>query len=119
MKTRPGFVVSKAVTVAVLAWAFHADAASKPAPIEVASEKAPDAFAVRFETTKGAVVIEAYRTWAPNAVDRFYNLVRSGYLDGNLFTRVDPQQGVDFGINGDPDMFKAWSEAPIATGPPQ
>ena len=96
-----------------------AGADSKAAASEVPSETAPAAFAVRFETTKGAFVVEAYRAWAPHAVDRFYNLVRSGYLDGNLFFRVDPQAGVDFGIHDDPKTRKTWANSTIPCDPPR
>jgi peptidyl-prolyl cis-trans isomerase A (cyclophilin A) len=45
-----------------------------------ATERAPDRFRVRFETTRGPFVVEVTRAWAP-AADRFYNLVRAGYYD--------------------------------------
>lgn len=106
-------IVTALVSVALL----HAE--PKAAAPEIASDTAPAAFAVRFETTKGAFVIEAYRPWAPLAVDRFYNLVRSGYLDGNLFIRVTAENGADFGINGDPKTTKAWGKSPIPCDPPR
>ncbi len=33
---------------------------------------APDEFKVRLDTTKGAIVIDVHRDWAPNGVDRFH-----------------------------------------------
>src|SRR5580658_5472083 len=37
--------------------------------------KAPDTFKAKLTTTKGDIVIEVHRDWAPNGADRFYNLV--------------------------------------------
>src|ERR1043166_1820730 len=42
--------------------------------------KAPEDFKVKFDTTKGPVLIELHRAWAPKGVDRFYNMVRNGYF---------------------------------------
>jgi hypothetical protein len=43
------------------------------------TEAAPAVFRARFDTSKGAFVIEAHREWAPLAADRFYNLVKNGF----------------------------------------
>lgn len=72
------------------------------------AEPAPETFKVRFETSKGAFVIEAHHAWAPLGVDRFYYLVRRGFYDGNRFFRVVPNFMVQFGINGDPQISAAW-----------
>src|SRR4029078_7526749 len=37
---------------------------------------APDVFKARFDTTKGAFVIEVHRDWSPAGADRFYALVK-------------------------------------------
>ena len=50
--------------------------------------EAPREYKVRLETSKGAIVIEVHRDWAPNGADRFYELVTSGYYDDNRFFRV-------------------------------
>src|SRR5215469_6607074 len=42
--------------------------------------KAPEVYRVRFNTTKGEVILEINRAWAPIGADRFYNLVRGGYF---------------------------------------
>ena len=52
------------------------------------NERAPDIYRARFETSQGAIVIEAHRDWAPNAADRFYNLVKNGFYDNARFFRV-------------------------------
>ena len=42
------------------------------------TEKAPDVYKARLETTKGPIVITVHRAWAPLGTDRFYNLVKNG-----------------------------------------
>lgn len=81
------------------------------------TEKAPDTFKVRFDTTKGAFTIEVTRSWAPNGADRFYNLVKSGYFKDTGFFRVVPGFMVQFGIHGDPKVAAAWREANIPDDP--
>jgi peptidyl-prolyl cis-trans isomerase A (cyclophilin A) len=76
-------------------------------------ERAPDSFRANFDTSAGAFVIEVHRDWAPNGADRFYNLVKSGFYDGNRFYRVTPLMAV-WGLNGDPEVAKAWLSARIA-----
>src|SRR2546421_12424854 len=41
------------------------------------TEKAPDSFKVRFDTTKGAFTAEVTRSLAPTGADRFYSMLRS------------------------------------------
>ncbi len=82
-----------------------------------ADEHAPDNFHVRLETTKGSILLEVHRDWAPIGTDRFYTLVRSRYFDGNRFARVVKGRWAQFGINGDPAIAKAWRDRPIADDP--
>src|SRR5262249_15223071 len=63
---------------------------------EVGQALSPAAFRVKFDTTKGPFVIEAHRDWAPNGVDRFYNLVRNGFFDDSRFYRVLPNYIAQF-----------------------
>lgn len=79
--------------------------------------QAPDSFRARFSTTKGDFVIGVHRAWAPLGVDRFYNLVRSGYYDGVRFFRVIPGFMAQFGIHGDTAVTTAWRERRIADDP--
>jgi peptidyl-prolyl cis-trans isomerase A (cyclophilin A) len=81
------------------------------------TEKAPDVFQARFETTKGAFTIEVTRAWAPNGADRFYNLVKNGYYDNCRFFRVLAGFMAQFGINGDPKLNAVWSQARIPDDP--
>jgi len=83
----------------------------------LATERAPDAFRVNLETTKGDVVILVNRSWAPNGADRFYNLVKIGYYDDVSFYRVIKGFMAQCGFNGDPAVSAAWSRARIADDP--
>lgn len=69
---------------------------------------APAVSVVRLETTKGNIDIEVTRDWAPRGVDRFVSLVRAGYYDDVRFFRFNPGRWIQFGINGDPQIAKAW-----------
>lgn len=78
---------------------------------------APDTFIVRFETSRGDFFVETVREWAPRGADRFYNLVRAGFYDGNKFFRVISGFVVQWGINGDPEVSKAWARQCIEDDP--
>lgn len=78
-----------------------------------AAEKAPDTFKVQFQTSKGDFTIEVTRAWAPNGADRFYNLVKIGFFDDCRFFRVIQNFMAQFGLNGDPEVSKAWRSASI------
>src|SRR5262249_16796470 len=71
---------------------------------------APIQFSVRLETTKGAIVIDVRREWAPHGADRLYALVKAGYYDDTRFFRVVQGRWAQFGINGDPALAKAWRD---------
>jgi peptidyl-prolyl cis-trans isomerase A (cyclophilin A) len=75
--------------------------------------QAPATFKVNFSTTKGDFVVEVQREWAPSGADRFYNLVRANFYDGVRFFRTVRGFMVQFGINGDPAVSKAWQNANI------
>jgi peptidyl-prolyl cis-trans isomerase A (cyclophilin A) len=84
---------------------------------ERAVEKAPDVYKVKFATTKGDFVVEVHRDWAPTGADRFYNLVKLGYYDGNKFFRAVEGFMVQFGISGEPSVNGAWHQAAITDDP--
>ena len=69
---------------------------------------APDSYRVRLETSRGPIVIEVHRDWAPHGAVRFYELVNAGYFDDNRFFRVVKGQWAQFGINGDPAVARQW-----------
>ncbi len=83
------------------------EAPPKPAP---KVEKTPDLFQAVFDTSKGKVVIEVHRDWAPTGVDHFYTLIKTGFYDGARFFRVT-RAYVQFGINGAPQTNGLWSTA--------
>lgn len=72
------------------------------------SKTAPEIFQVEFQTSKGSFIIEAHRPWSPHGVDRFYNLVRSGYFKDVRFYRVIENFMAQFGAHGDPQVAQAW-----------
>jgi len=84
---------------------------------ENATATAPETFRVRFDTTKGLVVIEVIREWAPNGADRFYNLVKLGYFNDVAFLRVVSGFMAQFGIHGDPAVTEKWKDANIQDDP--
>ena len=81
------------------------------------TDKAPATYKARFDTSKGAIVIEVRRDWAPNGADRFYNLVKNGFYDNTRFFRVISGFMVQFGINGDPGLSAKWRNATIKDDP--
>jgi len=95
----------------------------KPAPARALlnparlNEKAPETYAVIFDTSKGRVKIQVERAWAPLGADRFYNLVKNGFYDGARFFRIVPNFVVQFGLNGDPAVNAAWEDARIKDDP--
>lgn len=88
--------------------------AAKPAAKE---EPTPDLFHVKLDTSKGLVVVEIHRDWAPRGVDHFYTLVKTGFYDGDRFFRVVRNSIVQFGINGDPQLNRLWSTTNLPDDP--
>jgi len=80
-------------------------------------EMAPAAFKIDFDTSAGMFTVEVHRDWAPNGVDRFYNLVKNGYFDNVRFFRVVPGFMVQFGIHGDPALNTVWQAARMPRDP--
>lgn len=78
---------------------------------------APETYHVKLETSKGDIVIQVTRKWAPNGADRFYELVKGGFFDECRFFRVVPGFMVQFGINGDPAVQTKWRDARIKDDP--
>lgn len=83
------------------------------------NEQAPASFKAEFKTSTGDFVVEVTRDLSPRGADRFYNLVKNGFFDGQRFFRVVPGFVVQFGINGDPQISAAWREANIPDDPVQ
>jgi peptidyl-prolyl cis-trans isomerase A (cyclophilin A) len=83
----------------------------------LANETAPATYNVKLRTTKGDIVIQVTRDWAPKGADRLYNLVRIGYFSDLAFFRVVAGFMVQFGIHGDPEVNAKWREARIDDDP--
>jgi len=77
------------------------------------TEKSPESFKVKFETSKGNFTVEVTRSLSPHGADRFFNLARSGYFKDVAFFRVIPGFMCQFGIHGDPKVSAAWRKAQI------
>lgn len=85
-----------------------------PAPAAEEAKKvtpegqAPETYSVELDTTKGAIVIDVRRDWAPNGADRFYELVQNGYFTDVAFFRVINGFMAQVGISGDPALNTEW-----------
>ena len=79
--------------------------------------RAPDECRILLDTTKGRLVLEMRREWAPHGVDRFYNLVRAGFYDDAAIFRIRPGTWAQFGINGDPEIAPRWRTRTIPDDP--
>ncbi|MGH9453171.1 MAG: peptidylprolyl isomerase [Terriglobia bacterium] len=80
-------------------------------------DRAPAVYRAKFLTTQGTFVVDVHRDWAPLGVDRFYNLVKYGYYNGNSFFRVLPGFVVQFGMNPKPALTRIWDHAAIKDDP--
>ena len=101
-------------SVALLAGQGSLERLKDPAQL---TERAPDMFRARFETSQGQFVIAVERDWAPIAADRFYNLVKNGFYDGTRFFRVLDGFMAQFGLHADPDVQSAWRSANLKDEP--
>jgi cyclophilin family peptidyl-prolyl cis-trans isomerase len=81
------------------------------------NRQAPARFLARLETSKGPVMLEVLRDWAPRGADRFYNLIRHGYYDEARFFRVIAGKWAQFGISGDPRVAALWRGRTIPDDP--
>jgi homoserine O-acetyltransferase len=79
--------------------------------------RAPDVCRVRLDTTRGPIVLELRRDWAPHGVDRFYDLVRAGYYDDAAIFRVRAGVFAQFGIHRDPAVAARWRTRTIPDDP--
>lgn len=91
-----------------------------PAEKEASDEspsQAPQKYVVELDTTKGAIVIDVHREWAPKGADRFYELVQKGYFTDVAFFRVIGGFMAQVGISGDPALNAQWRENKIEDDP--
>ena len=81
------------------------------------TEKAPETYKAKFDTTKGAFVVTVHRAWAPLGADRFYNLVKNGFYDDCRFFRIIDGFMAQIGMHGDPSVQRAWTSARLQDDP--
>lgn len=79
--------------------------------------EAGEVFKVKFETTKGDVVIEVHPDWAPRGAAQFKAAVEDGVYNDARFFRVVKGFMVQFGIPGDPQKAATWREKQIPDDP--
>ena len=87
------------------------------APAAAKEEPVPEVFQVNLDTSKGPVVVEVRRDWAPRGADHFYSLVKTGFYDGNRFFRVVRNFVDQFGISGDPQLNRLWADSNLPDDP--
>jgi len=102
-------VITSAVLFAAAIWSGAA--------VNAQENQAPEKFKVKLETSKGDVVLEVNRAWAPIGVDHFYKAVESGFYNDTRFFRVVPGFIVQFGIHADPNEQKKWRENNLKDDP--
>ncbi len=79
--------------------------------------QAPETYDVVFSTTAGDFTVHVTRAWAPLGADRFYNLVKHGFFDGEAFFRIVPGFIVQWGLSAHPQVNAAWQTATIKDDP--
>ena len=77
----------------------------------------PAEYTVELDTTKGAIVIDVRRDWAPKGADRFYERVQKGYFTDVAFFRVISGFMAQVGISGDPALNAEWRTKRIPDDP--
>ncbi len=110
MITRRQFCGAVATT-AVLGTTIRSAQAEVKDPQAPKPDSVPEKFLVKFETSKGDVLMEVNRAWSPNGAARFYDAVKAGFYDECRFFRVVPGFVVQWGINGDPKVQEKWRDA--------
>ena len=77
----------------------------------------PETFAVKLTTTKGDVIVDVHRDWAPKGADRFHELVKVGYYNDIAFFRVIRGFMAQVGIHGKPELNRKWQSKLIPDDP--
>ncbi len=112
MITRRQFCGTVATT-AVIGSAIQPVQADDKDPKTPQPDSIPEKFVVKFETSKGDILIAVNRAWSPNGAARFYDAVKAGFYEDCRFFRVIPGFMVQWGINGDPKVQSKWRDAEI------
>ena len=79
-------------------------------PAEAPKDEAPATFKVRFTTSKGPIVVEVHKDWAPIGAQHFYELVKAGYYNGARFFRIVPNFVAQFGLAANPAVTRKWKD---------
>ncbi len=79
--------------------------------------ESPATYQARLETSKGPIVIDVNRSWAPHGADRFYMLTKRGFYDQARFFRVMPGFIIQFGMHAVPEENAKWANAEIQDDP--
>lgn len=74
-------------------------------------------FKVKFETTKGDILVQVHPEWAPRGAAQFKKLVEAGVFNDARFFRVLPDFMVQFGIAGDPALQAKFRDNSIPDDP--
>ena len=82
-------------------------------------KQGPPEYKVRLKTTKGDVLLLVHRDWSPLGADHFYELVKMGFYNQDRFFRAIRGFVVQFGVNGDSDLNKTWSQITLRDDPPK
>jgi peptidyl-prolyl cis-trans isomerase A (cyclophilin A) len=104
------------LTLVTLAGCGDSPQTKKEAP-PPAKSSMPDTYRVKLETSKGDIVVEVQKEWAPRAAERFYELVGAGYYNGTRFHRVVRTFVAQFGIAPDPKQGQLWRELKFSDEP--
>ncbi|MCP4600404.1 MAG: peptidylprolyl isomerase [Proteobacteria bacterium] len=80
-------------------------------------EKSEDVFTVKLETTKGDIIIDVHRDWAPLGAERFHELVSVGFYDDVAFFRVIKDFMAQTGVSGKPKLNSKWGRKKIKDEP--
>ena len=107
-------VAAVALASAVVAGQADKSKLRNPAAL---TETAPASYKVNLDTSKGLIVIDVHRDWAPIAADRFYNLVKNGFYDDIRFFRVLDGFMAQFGMHGEPAIQSAWGRSNFTDDP--
>ncbi|HEY6900225.1 MAG TPA: peptidylprolyl isomerase [Puia sp.] len=80
-------------------------------------KQAPAVYEVLLTTTKGDILMEVKREWAPHGADRFYHLVRLGYYNNAAVFRIRKATWAQFGVAADPKIAQTWRNQNLPDDP--
>jgi peptidyl-prolyl cis-trans isomerase A (cyclophilin A) len=105
-----------------LVLALAGAACSPEAPVKKAAEApkpkpVPEVYRVKLDTSKGDIVIEVKKEWAPRGAAHFHGLVSARFFDGSRFHRVIRRYVAQFGVNPSPEQNRLWRELKIPDDP--